>query len=948
LRHGSDVIAPNLPPFAAMLALCEIMLTIPPLPRLPLPALQKKTPRPSGDGGVFQASNLLSANGTTRGGGDGFFFLFGNPSLVFFSGVSAFEALVQRERERERKKKEKKKKNKAKAQAQHILSLFLYPPPRPPLRQKKKTTTTTNDSKQRQATARADSGREPATSSMLCCSRQTDSMLGDQCIPFIPAFCPTKKRKASALTPTPAASKLAPPRRAPPRRQPSAATPPPTPRPSPAPSTTHPTRPVGAETVLPPAKRAKSSPRRCGMLAGMLRVVDATPPTPRAQLPLVERYQPDAPSGLVGNGAALRSMTQWLRERAQGSARTRRAAFVSGPPGCGKSALVRACAVAAGLEPNVIAADAARRIADGCAETEAPDAPGAFGSTLFERVVSMASQRSLFQPFAVVVEDLDAACSVLCGGTNNLADVREAERLVAALEAMPAAASPIVFVCSDTSRRACRRIQQACFDVRMQAVGEREMVALALSVAEREGVPLSREACFQIAVASRGDIRAMLHALDVAMRGGRRGGDADADPRELARHGDVFSSDCFQAAKLMLHARCEEAEPGVTRTADGNVTLAGAMQLYERDPTLAQEMVHRNYLRPLERAGRRRPTSAATLEDAWQAAEMLSAADAMTGCWPASGGEAVGALFSRGACATYCRSDASYPAGRDRSVDFPSTLLRRTENARRASSALSLSRCLGSCPAQDLPLVASLTALRVGELSISARSRGEEDDGGRDEEENEEEEEEEEERDEEENEDEEEGQRECARTEALRETGYLGTAGDRRRLVDTLTELRQRGFDSQRLAELVDVARERLTAPGATRGVAELAECARMAEDGLCSNVLGAPKRAGKRASPMRTGKRDREWQRESGREQKDGPSHPSEVVGRSPPFRRPTLSQRGGLPHRWRGGAREGWRTRFPTHGVGPLPKSPPSARMPDRRGGIAAMRGRQRGGGW
>ncbi len=269
--------------------------------------------------------------------------------------------------------------------------------------------------------------------------------------------------------------------------------------------------------------------------------------------------------------------------RGSNRARARkRAAFVRGPSGCGKAPWsVSACKRQVSPLRNIggIRSQAhPSRHRGQCHPFIRIFADVASPRRFSELVLSSIRQASFFGIPAVVVEDLDAIFSVVCGGTEgwdaSRRDEKEVKKLVEGLSKVTPRCAPLIFVCSDESRRACRQLREVCLDVKLAAVSRPTLKSLARSVASKEGKELVDGVCDFLASSARGDIRILLNALDMELRKRpdtqRVQALASARKRGSAlihKHcEDVFPVHSFQAAELLLHSRCARSAKRKTQT----------------------------------------------------------------------------------------------------------------------------------------------------------------------------------------------------------------------------------------------------------------------------------------------------------------------------------------------------------------------------------------------
>jgi hypothetical protein len=217
-------------------------------------------------------------------------------------------------------------------------------------------------------------------------------------------------------------------------------------------------------------------------------------------------------SNLIGNKRNIQSFADWLKARKSKQPKTKRAAFVHGPVGSGKTTAVWSILQEYGYIVQEI----------NSATINTRD-------TLAERIRKIATTSSLTKPTAVVVEEIDAIAAV-CKVSKQVAESRpilEGEESPAAisigeitsmLNRLPASSSPIVFVCSNRNNKVVRQIAGACHQIPWWSPQHRDLANFAKNLCIRKGIFYGdtqiERFLAELITESHGDIRKVVQGID--------------------------------------------------------------------------------------------------------------------------------------------------------------------------------------------------------------------------------------------------------------------------------------------------------------------------------------------------------------------------------------------------------------------------------------------------
>lgn len=215
--------------------------------------------------------------------------------------------------------------------------------------------------------------------------------------------------------------------------------------------------------------------------------VDEQPAVPKDEL-WVERYKPRCVADVVGNDRAKQAFMEWLES---GRWTHGRAMLLSGPPGIGKTSLVRLALEAQG-----------RRIV----ELNASDARTS--AALRDLYTPVKTGRIMGRVCAVVIDEMDGL-------------YEKDEELVPMLkDFIRIARAPIVCICNDRYAKVVRQMSTSCVSVQMWRPTRVEMARRLRFIAEAEGLGASANIGAAIE-ASCMDLRNAVNSLQFGRSGKR-------------------------------------------------------------------------------------------------------------------------------------------------------------------------------------------------------------------------------------------------------------------------------------------------------------------------------------------------------------------------------------------------------------------------------------------
>ncbi len=200
-------------------------------------------------------------------------------------------------------------------------------------------------------------------------------------------------------------------------------------------------------------------------------------------LPWTVKYQPTKISEFVDNGEAIRQLENWLRLW-QGKSPAKKAAFLYGPTGVGKTASVFLFAKELGYDIVEMNASDWRTKKD------------------VERVVGMAlSQSTLYGLLKriVVLDELEG-----------MADTEDRGGISAIVGMLKSSLSPVVFIADDAWNPKFRELRNYCILIKFQHIPIPSIVSHLRQISKEEGIEAEERTLRLIAERSGGDLRSAI------------------------------------------------------------------------------------------------------------------------------------------------------------------------------------------------------------------------------------------------------------------------------------------------------------------------------------------------------------------------------------------------------------------------------------------------------
>ncbi len=209
-------------------------------------------------------------------------------------------------------------------------------------------------------------------------------------------------------------------------------------------------------------------------------------------LPWTEKYRPTRVQEFVANGPALRQLDAWLASWQRETPR-KKAAFLHGPPGVGKTVSVEV--LAAAHDFDLITLDAS--------DWRTKDA--------LERLVGAASsQRPLLsaKQRLILLDELEGM-----SGTQDRGGLSTLARLT------KTTGCPLILIAADVWDPRFAGLRSSCLVIKFQRIPLRSIVAHLRSLCVREGVLAEEEALRLIAERAQGDLRSAMTDLQALAQG---------------------------------------------------------------------------------------------------------------------------------------------------------------------------------------------------------------------------------------------------------------------------------------------------------------------------------------------------------------------------------------------------------------------------------------------
>ncbi len=209
-------------------------------------------------------------------------------------------------------------------------------------------------------------------------------------------------------------------------------------------------------------------------------------------LPWVEKYRPRRLSDLVGHEQAIRQVLAWLNSWRKG-APEKKALFLYGPPGVGKTTLVHVLAREKGYELIELNASDLRRASD------------------IRRVVSTAlNTGSLFGAKGKIIffDEVDGMSDVADkGGLDEILKIIKESRI------------PVILAANDPWSPKLKPLRDISLMVRLNRLRTSDVVKILKRICEKEGIKADPAALRLLAEKNEGDLRSAINDLQAIAEG---------------------------------------------------------------------------------------------------------------------------------------------------------------------------------------------------------------------------------------------------------------------------------------------------------------------------------------------------------------------------------------------------------------------------------------------
>lgn len=198
----------------------------------------------------------------------------------------------------------------------------------------------------------------------------------------------------------------------------------------------------------------------------------------------VEKHRPEKIEDMIGNEDVRISLIKWLEKWEKGS----KAALLVGPPGIGKTTLVRVLA---------------KKFAYNIVELNSSDTRTK--ETLSLKIGEAINSQSLLSEKTIIfLDEVD--------GLSGRADYGAVDFIK---DAIRESNNPIILAANDPDSEQVRKIKESCIMLRMRKPSPRLIEIYLSQIASKENIRLEKEKLHEIAVMSKGDIRQAINMLQL-------------------------------------------------------------------------------------------------------------------------------------------------------------------------------------------------------------------------------------------------------------------------------------------------------------------------------------------------------------------------------------------------------------------------------------------------
>jgi replication factor C large subunit len=230
-----------------------------------------------------------------------------------------------------------------------------------------------------------------------------------------------------------------------------------------------------------------------------------------------DKYKPKSSSDVIGQGAAISTIKDWLSNWKPGSS----CLLVSGPPGCGKTCMVAAIAKDSKLDLFEMNASDERT-----------------GDAIKKALTPVTKQASLFgRGKLILIDEIDGLSGTDRGATTELINIMKSSRF------------PMIFTANDAYDQRIKPVREKCKLLQLKRVMHPSINNRLMEICKAENIDAEPLIIKQIAMSSGGDVRAAISDLETLASGKAKITNSDiVGYREREKN-------IFDVLKIMFRAR---------------------------------------------------------------------------------------------------------------------------------------------------------------------------------------------------------------------------------------------------------------------------------------------------------------------------------------------------------------------------------------------------------